>query len=41
MCGAFGSSACKELLSLGLHNPFLTLVVRYLVEFSITPNPVF
>lgn len=38
---ALGSPACKELVTLCLHNPCLTLVVRYLLEFSITPNRVF
>lgn len=38
---AFESYACKELLSLCLRNPSLTLVVGYLLEFSINPNGVF
>lgn len=38
---ALRSPACKELVSLCLRNPCLTLVVRYLLEFNITPNRVF
>lgn len=41
VCGASGSSACKELLSQCLRNLFLTLVVRYLVELSTTLIPAF